>query len=72
MQLNPEKNLFIGKIYVIKKGIIAFEDTFQFSSDRHTQYSQTSILFNSKRYKCKQNRILNKIVFKGLFILTLK
>ena len=57
MQLNPEKNLFIGKIYVIKKGIIAFEDTFQFSSDRHTQYSQT-------RFCLIQNAIsVNKIEF---------
>ena len=36
MQLNPENWLFIDKIYVIKTGIIAFVDTLQFSSDRHT------------------------------------
>ena len=29
-------------------------------------YSQTSILFNSKRYKCKQNRISKKTVLKVL------
>ena len=28
MQLNPENLLFIVKIYEIKKGIIAFVDTF--------------------------------------------
>ena len=28
LQLNPENLSFIGKIYVIKKDIIALEDTF--------------------------------------------
>ena len=38
MQLNPENWSSIGEIYVIKKDIIDFEDSFQFSSDRRAQY----------------------------------